>query len=217
MKSIFTTLVLFAVIPLGLTGCFSATVRSSNGWTGEKTPTQTKVAAGVADVATMPVQAPLLVVAGVSEARKRHAKSAREMKLEQIRSDPEYIFREKLHVSSSDSSREAVEYALWDHAIPFTDQQLRRLYKEMGWQRIYVVGNPHCSLEFLQEIWGQISKDPFLSDWQVVEQLTRNPATPIEWLEIMAERQEANHQRSGFARQVVERRKKASQAVETAK
>lgn len=201
--------VLLATTTLPLSGCFSAVARSGDGWTGTKTPTETKVLAGAADVATLPLQAPLLVLAGVQQSRTNAAVARREEWLKQIRANPDYIFQHKLHRADYHDGLEAVHFALWDDTIAFTDAQLRRLYKEMGWSRIYVLGNSHCSVPFLQEIWAPIQASPDHPDWQIMEQLTHNPSLPTEWLESIAQNQAKFGRSSSAAKESLRKRRLA--------
>jgi hypothetical protein len=179
------SILLALVVPLLLGGCFSALVGRNDGWGGGKASTGTRVAAGAADALTAPLQAPALLIAGVGEASRKAAIETNKERLALIRKDPEIIFREKWHLKSYDSGLSVVESALRDHSIGFTDPQLRRLYKEMGWQRVYVLGNPHCSVEFLRSVWNSLVN---MGAWNYFEgntmlELIRNPAVPIELIE----------------------------------
>jgi hypothetical protein len=205
-------LVLLAPATIGVGGCFSALVRSGQGWAGTKTSTGTKVAAGMADLVTLPLQAPAIALAGAGEIRRKSHLAKREELLKQIKANPEYIFQHKLHFAEYYDGSEAVCYALWDHSINFSDAQLRRLYKEMDWQRVYVLGNPHCSVEFLRQIWDPINSSAAFADWQIMEQLVRNPSLPAAWLEIIAGDEKKFGSSSGIAKEFLRRRKMSGRA-----
>ena len=210
MKKTIGSILLALVVPLLLGGCFSGLVRMNDGWGGGKASTGAKVAAGAADALTAPLQAPALLIAGVGEASRKAAIETNKERLALIRQDPEIIFREKWHLKSYDSGLSVVESALRDHSIGFTDPQLRRLYKEMGWQRVYVLGNPHCSVEFLRPVWEQLREKGFYSDTQTTEQLVKNPTTPIEWLEEIAAYDKAKGIKYSLAASFLERRTRAA-------
>ena len=212
MRKTSAIITLGGLLPFLLGGCFSAIARMGGGWNGTKTSTGVKVAAGAADVVTLPAQAPMLVIAGVTEVSRRSALATRKERINAIRKDPEIIFREKWHVGSS-SSVDAVYEALADHGIAFTDQQLRRLYQEMDSRRVYVVGNPHCSVEFLRTVWEPMVQKGLHSDRELREQLVRNPTTPIEWLEQMAAHDNAVGVRYSLAASMLEQRKRAAPAA----
>jgi hypothetical protein len=72
---------IIAVCSLLLGGCFSAAVRYGEGWNGDTTPTGHKVAAGVADAATLPLQAPFLITAGANAGSRSHATKLKNKKL----------------------------------------------------------------------------------------------------------------------------------------
>ena len=205
--------VLGLLVPVLLSGCFSAVSRMGAGWGGPEPSTGARVAAGVADVATLPLQAPLLVVAGVGAAGQKAAIETRKKRVNEIRQDPEIIFLKNWHRRADGDGRDAVEFALWDHAIAFTDQQLRRLYREMREGRHYVVGNPHCSVEFLRTVWDAMVQKGMYSDWQTREQLLRNPTTPIEWLEQAAAFDKSTGGMDHLAAAMIEKRKRAAPAT----
>ena len=211
-QRLFVSVCPFAAIALVLlSGCFSAVARSGEGWSGAKTSTEAKVIAGAADIATLPIQAPLLAVAGVREAGRQASLAKKEKYLTQIRNDPEFIFQRKLHLAGYYDGRGAVYEALWDYSINFTDAQLRRLYKEMNWDRVYVLANPHCSAAFLKEIWDPINASDKIADWQKMEQFVRNPSLPKDWLETIAKDKRKYGNSSNAAEAILSRGKKPNQ------
>jgi hypothetical protein len=180
MKTIPATII--AVCSLLLSGCFSAAVRYGEGWNGDSTPTGHKVAAGAADAATLPLQAPFLIAAGANAGVRSQATKNKNKKLEEIRQNPEIIFIQNLHRSRSDSVKMAVNEALWDSTTPFTDSQLRRLYTEMDWRKVYILSHPNCSLAFLSEAKTSMASIHISERTQLIEHLARNPKIPIDWL-----------------------------------
>lgn len=188
MKASITVLLIIATLCTGmlLSGCFTAVARSGEGWSGAPTSASTKVAAGVADVVSAPVQAPLLGIAAIYEARRKAIQAKAEERLKKVRENPDYIFEHKLHIGDYYGEKEVVIRALTDHSIKFTDAQLRRLYREMDWSRAVVLENPHCSIEVLSEVWNPIHLSSAQPDSAMMVHLVRNPLVPSEWLQVIA-------------------------------
>ena len=213
MTSAITAAIILSII-FTSGGCASALVRAPGAWTGESPSTEAKIAAGAADIATAPIQAPLMAVAGIGELRRK-AKAARmEEQLAAIRQNPAYIFEKRLHVSDYDSGLAAVWAALGDPTIPFTDGDLRRLYLEMGWSRVNVLSNARCSIEFLREVWTPIRESKQVAPLEVVDQLVRNPSLPSSWLEEIAADRPKYGPRSGMASSILKSRQEPNKTLE---
>ena len=196
---------------LNLTGCFSMVTRTGNGWSGDPPSKNAKVTAGVADAVTLPIQAPLIAAAAIARDNRQAETDRGQQLLVEIKKNPEYIFQHRLHVSSSRTDRDAVVNSFWDNSVPFTDAQLRRLYKEIkGAQNIYVLCNPHCSLKFLGEIRAEIEIRNPVTNTPAFEQILKNPNIPDQWLEeVAADRIRYGIGLSDFAKERLERRKSA--------
>jgi hypothetical protein len=101
----------------------------------------------------------------------------------------------------------AVYEALWDSTTPFTDSQLRRLYTEMDWRKVYILSHPNCSIGFLTEAKASMASVHISERTRLIENLARNPTIPIEWLHEWADDPVNYGYGSQYAKSWLERRK----------
>ena len=170
--------------PLGAQGLIS-TMADLN-VKGDPASGGTKAAAAVADVVTAPVQLPLYLFAKARSEREKAAHAQVMEQITRIRQDPDYIFQHRLHLAEGHKGLTALIHSLHDPAVPFTDAQLRRLHRELGFWGWRVFPHPACSREFLAEAWQHYCATESKFDPVILQHFSLNPNLPDEWLETVA-------------------------------
>ena len=175
-----------------LSGCFSAMQATGEAWSGDAGKEAHRNAMA-ADIVTLPIQAPLLAGLGVlavldraseKQGEKDRAKYAELKAL--VRADPEIVIRERWDVSKDQKRRTTIWASLSDPQIPYTADQLEKIYATVPSLRWSVFEHPACRPEFLA---AQFSEAKAISskNSSLLETLVTNPSMPIDLVEEIAE------------------------------
>ena len=131
------------------TSCFSGVARY---WGDEPTEFD-KILASVLDVATLPVQAPVMATAGAVKSSKNRKASARKKLLAIMVTNPSIVVRRNLHLSKEEEIRAVVIDSLKDPASTYTEEMLREILSECDREKShvgdYVFYQGACSEAFL--------------------------------------------------------------------
>lgn len=209
MKRIPAIATVLLVVPC-LTGCFTGLSRNTGAgsWGPSKTDT---LVLGALDVVTLPFQAPFLVEHAVSSAKAKATQDALQKKradtLLEIKKDPDYLFTQGPSLEKS-----MIRMALEDHAIPFTEAQLHRLAGTNNWTRPFVLANPRCPKELLEEAWNGLARLPDNVRSLEANYLASNPTIPDAWLEEMVRRPDIYRHTSIRAKEILGKRKRETGA-----
>lgn len=197
----------FLLLALGLwtfAGCFSATTKY-----GRKDPPSAAelAVAGAADVVSSPLQASAYVAAVPLRARwVRQAEDEREL-VARIRRDPELVFRERLIHREDRVGREALGRVLCDPSVAFTEDQLKRLYRDLDRRKYWVLRHPACPLGFLREIERSLGGMPVAERAEHILHLSNHPEVPLAWLERWAADPLTYGAGAAYARSAIQRRR----------
>jgi len=193
MKRNYLTLACLGAVTLAFSGCFSAAARFNEGWTGERTPTGTKVVAGAADVITSPIQASALAVVGIGAVTgstmakiEGHQYAAFEGIL---RRDPSIALTE--HWEGKHDERTMVYCnSFSDPSIPYTPKLVEQIYRESPLMRGYLFASSACTTEFIKEHFDEAYRLATREDYSPLACMVSNPNTPLELIEKVASSKE---------------------------
>ncbi len=205
MKGIPALILLLLATPC-LTGCFTTASRMNQGMSAGSTGANLAPAVAL-DVITLPIQAPFLAKFAIDQsngrATQRKLMEKREEQLAELRKDPEVLFQHSPRVENW-----VVRAAIEDRTIPFTADQLRRLAGTNDWTRPFVLADPRCPKDLLDEAWLGLSRLPDHARNREVNSLASNPNIPDAWLEEMVQRPDIYRHASFRAKEILGKRKR---------
>ncbi|HEY8961287.1 MAG TPA: hypothetical protein VIM57_03715, partial [Luteolibacter sp.] len=116
----------------------------------------------------------------------------------QIKEDPEIVLRERWFEWDDSDRTGAKAKARWNVfenslkgeylKVPYTVDQLRRIFEESPFCRPMVASHPQCPPELIEQIWPKLFS---LRDISTTEDVINNPATPRHLLEEYQEKRRA--------------------------
>ncbi len=185
MKKI--TALLALLIPLFTSGCFTAVRQYGEGWNGESSKAD-KAKTTALDVATSPIQAPVVAPLFLAAAVKR-SNADRKAKQDAdadkklmplLESDPTLGFKERWDRKSKQHCR-VFANSFSNPNVKYTDSILEDIYQNCTNVSCYVFCSKSCTPEFLAKHYDEESeKDKGMAIRKGRENIVSNPNTPFE-------------------------------------
>ena len=166
-----------------LNGCFSAVARMGDGWGGGQASTGTKVAAGVADVATAPIQAPALVLGGIIALGDKREQARYEAMLAAVRKNPSVALSWDLTGNEYSSEVRAVRMAFFDEKVPgVTEDLLRQMSQKSPTLENYIFAHPAISEKYIRDSFDDILRRASKGQSYALPAMIKNPNMPTDLL-----------------------------------
>lgn len=177
-----------AILPLFVSGCFSALNEMGSSWEGGSSRGAKAVAGGL-DVVTAPIQVPVLAASAASKAstKEKHEK-ARLLESELVKviaADPSVALREDW-AAKSDSHYRVFLNSFSDDQVRYTPELLEEIYDRVPSMRDYLFRSKACTTEFLVRHFDEAYDRSFGISYTRLASIVSNPNTPLPLVEKVA-------------------------------